>query len=95
MKPTIFKKAAAAVVSAAMLGTVVGANYPEKNVQKATAADEFHDDWLHVNDKAEVVDMNGNPVWKGLFHRDAFGTAVQGHAFLLLPDEQPRRGSSL
>ena len=63
MKPTIFKKAAAAVVSAAMLGTVVGANYPEKNVQKATAADEFHDDWLHVNDKAEVVDMNGNPVW--------------------------------
>ncbi|MBO6116502.1 MAG: cellulase family glycosylhydrolase [Ruminococcus sp.] len=63
MKPTIFKKAAAAVVSAAMLGTVVGANYPEKNVQKAAAADEFHDDWLHVNDKAEVVDMNGNPVW--------------------------------
>ena len=63
MKPTIFKKAAAAVVSATMLGTVVGANYPEKNVQKAAAADEFHDDWLHVNDKAEVVDMNGNPVW--------------------------------
>jgi len=29
----------------------------------ANAADEYHDDWLHVNDKAEVVDMNGNPVW--------------------------------
>ena len=21
------------------------------------------DDWLHVNDKAEIVDANGNPVW--------------------------------
>ena len=27
------------------------------------APDEYHDDWLHVNENAEVVDMNGNPVW--------------------------------
>lgn len=25
--------------------------------------DEYHDDWLHVNENAEIVDMNGNPVW--------------------------------
>lgn len=59
----ILKRAAATVVSAAMLGTAVGTNYPGKPVQKAVAADEFHDDWLHVNENAEVVDMNGNPVW--------------------------------
>lgn len=27
------------------------------------APDEYHDDWLHVNDNAEIVDMYGNPVW--------------------------------
>ncbi len=27
------------------------------------AADEYHDDWLHVNENAEIVDMQGNPVW--------------------------------
>ena len=25
--------------------------------------DDLHDDWLHVNDNAEIVDKNGNPVW--------------------------------
>lgn len=29
----------------------------------ANAVDEFHDDWLHVNENAEIVDMDGNPVW--------------------------------
>ncbi|EXM40437.1 glycoside hydrolase family 5 protein [Ruminococcus albus] len=29
----------------------------------AATADSYHDDWLHVNENAEVVDMNGNPVW--------------------------------
>lgn len=29
----------------------------------AAAPDEYHDDWLHVNENAEIVDMNGNPVW--------------------------------
>ncbi len=29
----------------------------------SAAPDEYHDDWLHVNENAEIVDMNGNPVW--------------------------------
>ena len=29
----------------------------------AETPDEYHDDWLHVNENAEIVDMNGNPVW--------------------------------
>ena len=28
-----------------------------------SADDDTNDDWLHVNDKAEIVDKNGNPVW--------------------------------
>ncbi|MBQ8724642.1 MAG: cellulase family glycosylhydrolase, partial [Oscillospiraceae bacterium] len=27
------------------------------------APDEYHDDWLHVNENAELVDMYDNPVW--------------------------------
>ena len=30
---------------------------------KAVSPDEYHNDWLHVNNNAEIVDMNGNPVW--------------------------------
>lgn len=29
----------------------------------SAAPDEYHDDWLHVNENAEIVDMYGNPVW--------------------------------
>lgn len=29
----------------------------------AETPDEYHDDWLHVNENAEIVDMYGNPVW--------------------------------
>ena len=53
------KRMAAAAAAAAMLamqGTVLP-------VPTASAVDEYHDDWLHVNENAEVVDMNGNPVW--------------------------------
>ena len=32
-------------------------------VSKAVEEDDLHDDWLHVNDKQEIVDKNGNPVW--------------------------------
>ena len=32
-------------------------------VSKAAEEDDLHDDWLHVNDKQEIVDKNGNPVW--------------------------------
>lgn len=62
MKNNIIKKAAAALTSAFMLGAAAAA-YAPAAVNTAAAPDEYHDDWLHVNDKAEVVDMYGNPVW--------------------------------
>lgn len=33
------------------------------NINADAAPDTYHDDWLHVNENAEIVDMNGNPVW--------------------------------
>ncbi|MBR5371333.1 MAG: cellulase family glycosylhydrolase [Oscillospiraceae bacterium] len=53
------KKLAASAAAAVMLisqGSMIPMN-------ASAAADEFHDDWLHVNENAEIVDMNGNPVW--------------------------------
>ena len=32
-------------------------------ISAGAAPDEYHDDWLHVNENAEIVDMYGNPVW--------------------------------
>jgi len=32
-------------------------------IKSEDSSDDLHDDWLHVNDKAEIVDKNGNPVW--------------------------------
>ena len=61
MAPKIFKKALAAVFAAATLIAPVSANLPEAKVN--AAPDSYHDDWLHVNENAEIVDMNGNPVW--------------------------------
>ena len=57
-----FRRAAAAVVSTVMLGVSAASNVPSDITTKA-APDEFHDDWLHVNENAEIVDMDGNPVW--------------------------------
>ena len=61
MAKKIFKKAFAAAFAAAMLVVPVSAQIPEKKA--VAAADEYHDDWLHVNEDAQVVDMDGNPVW--------------------------------
>lgn len=47
--------------AAIMTGTVTFAAPESKPA--AAAPDEYHDDWLHVNENAEIVDMNGNPVW--------------------------------
>ncbi len=58
----IFKKAASSIAAALMLCTVVTGSIP-KAVNTNAAPDEYHDDWLHVNENAEVVDMYGNPVW--------------------------------
>ena len=58
---TSFSKKLLAGLSAAVMLVPTAGRLPEK---KAVAApDEYHDDWLHVNDKAQVVDMNGNEVW--------------------------------
>lgn len=56
-----FKKAASSVAAALMLCTVVTSSIPKENT--TAAPDEYHDDWLHVNENAEIVDMYGNPVW--------------------------------
>ena len=56
------KKAAALVLAGALLPTALTA-VPKSQTASAAAPDEYHDDWLHVNDKAQIVDMNGNPVW--------------------------------
>ncbi len=55
------KKTAAVIAAAVMLGTALSVKLPTE-VSKA-APDEYHDDWLHVNENAEIVDMNGKPVW--------------------------------
>lgn len=49
-------------LTAALLAGSVTFTAPK--YEKASAApDEYHDDWLHVNENAEIVDMYGNPVW--------------------------------
>lgn len=58
----LLKKAASSVAAALMLCTVVTGSI-SKEATTTAAPDEYHDDWLHVNENAEVVDMYGNPVW--------------------------------
>ncbi len=54
---------ACTIVLAPASGTVKN-NVPAASAATVTAApDSYHDDWLHVNENAEVVDMYGNPVW--------------------------------
>ncbi|MCQ2416716.1 MAG: cellulase family glycosylhydrolase [Oscillospiraceae bacterium] len=53
-----FKKVTAALTAAAMLALNGAYMVP----QTITAADDCHDDWLHV-EKDKIVDMNGNEVW--------------------------------
>ncbi|MDE5569026.1 MAG: glycoside hydrolase family 5 protein, partial [Ruminococcus sp.] len=50
-----------AMTSAVLLGVSMTVHIPAE-VSNA-APDEYHDDWLHVNENAEIVDMDGNPVW--------------------------------
>ncbi len=58
----LIKKAASSIAAALMLCTVVTGSI-SKEATTTAAPDEYHDDWLHVNENAEVVDMYGNPVW--------------------------------
>ncbi len=59
-KKLISKALAAAAAATFILTPAINAVPKEKAV---AAPDEYHDDWLHVNDKAQIVDMNGNEVW--------------------------------
>lgn len=53
-------KRAAAAAAAAMMLAVQGLSMPAPSV--SAAPDEYHDDWLHV-ENGKVVDMYGNEVW--------------------------------
>ena len=63
MNTNFFRRAAAAALSLVVLGVSAASSAPDSPEMKAKAADTNGDDWLHVNENAEIVDMNGNPVW--------------------------------
>ena len=60
MAVSIIKKISAGILSAAIVTLSTAGNLAPESL--AAAPDEYHDDWLHVNENAEIVDMNGNPV---------------------------------
>ncbi|WP_303836674.1 cellulase family glycosylhydrolase [Ruminococcus flavefaciens] len=62
MATSFFKKLLAAVSAAAVVLVPASQPLPEKSTAVA-AADDCHDDWLHVNDKAQIVDKDGKEVW--------------------------------
>lgn len=57
---SFIKKIAAVSAAAAMFAGISG-SFPASETVNAVP-DEYHDDWLHV-ENAQIVDMNGNPVW--------------------------------
>lgn len=59
----IFKKITASALALATGMLCTGVTYNSDSPKAAAAPDEYHDDWLHVNENAEIVDMYGNPVW--------------------------------
>lgn len=61
MSVSLLKKAGAAVLAAGML--LLNGSQLIPAVTAESVPDEYHDDWLHVNENAEIVDMYGNPVW--------------------------------
>lgn len=63
---------------------VLPAGAPVSAASAAAAPDAYHDDWLHVNENAEIVDMNGNPVW--LTGCNWFGFNIEAHVFDGLSD---------
>ena len=62
MANLLLKKSLAAAAVSVMTFIPLCRTAPEKSVNGAEP-DEYHDDWLHVNENAEIVDMYGNPVW--------------------------------
>ena len=64
MKNSILKKAISGIAAAVMLAVPSASGFSGvKTTETQAAPDSYHADWLHVNDKAQIVDMNGNEVW--------------------------------
>ena len=64
MAKAIMKKLLAAAGAMTMMIVPGNASFPATTANSAdNAPDSYHDDWLHVNENAEIVDMYGNPVW--------------------------------
>ena len=57
MKLSFYKRIIVSIMTAAVI--MIGSS----GISVGAAPDEYHDDWLHVNENAEIVDMYGNPVW--------------------------------
>lgn len=57
MKLSFYKRIIVSIMTAAVI--MIGSS----GISAGAAPDEYHDDWLHVNENAEIVDMYGNPVW--------------------------------
>ncbi len=60
-KIKILKQVLSLLTSSVLLFGTSAAVIPA--VSAAAEPDAWHDDWLHVNENAEIVDRNGNPVW--------------------------------
>ena len=63
MAKHILKKLLAGLAATVMLVPTLNGMPDEKTKTTAVAADSNGDDWLHVNDKAQIVDKDGNEVW--------------------------------
>ena len=59
----IFQKMLLPTILAGTMLTGSAAPAVSLAAQAAAQPDSYHDDWLHVNDNAEIVDKDGNPVW--------------------------------
>ncbi len=57
-----FKSIKKALISFVSVGALLFTS-PVMSAFAVETPDEYHDDWLHVDENAQVVDMYGNPVW--------------------------------
>ena len=83
MKNSILKKAISGIAAAVMLAVPSASGFSGvKTTETQAAPDSYHDDWLHVNDKAQIVDMNGNEVWLTGINWFGYNVGSQIFAFL-------------
>jgi aryl-phospho-beta-D-glucosidase BglC (GH1 family) len=57
------KKLWSKIIMVSILAGTMLVNLTASLPSAASEPDSYHDDWLHVNENAEIVDMYGNPVW--------------------------------